>query len=73
MSTTESRPVTDSPWIVIHDEQITSEELVREVEQRVAQRRAELGVVAVVFPTFGYISSYPDVPLEKQVSPHLFY
>ncbi len=73
MSTTESRPMTDSPWIVIHDEQITSEELVREVEQRVAQRRAELGVVAVVFPTFGYISSYPDVPLEKRVSPHLFY
>lgn len=73
MSAMESQHAADSPWIVIHDEQVSSEELVREVEERVAQRRAELGVVEVVFPTFGYVSSYPDVPLEKRVSPHLFY
>lgn len=73
MSAMEPQPSADSPWIVIHDEQITSEELVREVERRVERRRAELGVVSLVFPTFGYVSSYPDVPLEKRVSPHLFY
>jgi len=73
MNAMESQHAADLPWIVIHDEQITSEDLVREIERRVTQRRAELGVVSVVFPTFGYISSYPDVPLEKRVSPHLFY
>lgn len=73
MSTTETTNSADSPWIVIHDEQITSEELVREVERRVEQRRAERGAVSLVFPTFGYVSSYPDVPLERRVSPHLFY
>ncbi|HRN67552.1 MAG TPA: hypothetical protein PK205_01815 [Promineifilum sp.] len=69
----ESQHAADSPWIVIHDEQVSSEELVRQVEERVARRRAELGAVEVVFPAFGYVSSYPDVPLEKRVSPHLFY
>lgn len=73
MSAMESQHAADSPWIVIHDEQVSSEELVHQVEERVARRRAELGVVEVVFPTFGYVSSYPDVPLEKRVSPHLFY
>lgn len=73
MSAMESQHAADSPWIVIHDEQVTSEELVHQVEERVARRRAELGVVEVVFPTFGYVSFYPDVPLEKRVSPHLFY
>ncbi len=73
MSAMESQHAADSPWIVIHDEQVSSEELVRQVEERVARRRAELGAVEVVFPAFGYVSSYPDVPLEKRVSPHLFY
>lgn len=73
MSATESPTPADSPWIVIHDEQLTSEALVREVEDRVARRRAQLGEVSVVFPSFGYVSTYPDVPLEKRVSPHLYY
>lgn len=73
MNATESHQAADSPWIVIHDEQITPEDLVREVARRVEQRRAELGFVSLVSPTFGYASSYPDVPLDKQVSPHLFY
>ena len=73
MSATESQQTAETPWIVIHDEQITSEELVREVERRVEQRRAELGTVSLAFPTFGYLSSFPDVPLEKRISPHLFY
>lgn len=73
MSATESQQTTNLPWIVIHDEQVSSEELVREVERRVERRRADLGTVSLVFPTFGYVSSYPDVPLEKRVSPHLFY
>lgn len=63
----------DAPWIVIHDEQISSEELVREVEERAARRRAESGPISVVFPSFGYVSTYPDVPLEKRVNPHLYY
>ncbi len=73
MSETDTQQSPDSPWIIIHDEQITSEALVREVEERVTRRRAELGAVSVVFPSFGYVSTYPDVPLEKRVSPHLYY
>lgn len=73
MTHTDSPQPADSPWIVIHDEQITSEELVREVEDRVARRRAELGPISVVFPSFGYVSTYPQVPIEKRVSPHLYY
>lgn len=45
----------------------------REVEDRVARRRAELGPISVVFPSFGYVSTYPQVPIEKRVSPHLYY
>ena len=73
MIETEHPPSTDTPWIVIHDEYLSSEELVREVERRVAQRRAQLGAVSLVFPTFGYVTDYPDVPLAKRVSPHLYY
>jgi hypothetical protein len=73
MSETEAQPSTDAPWIVIHDEHLSSEELVREVERRVARRRAQLGDVSLVFPTFGYVSDFPVVPLEKRVSPHLYY
>ncbi len=63
MNETQSPQPADAPWIVIHDEQITSEELVRLVEERVTRRRAALG----------YVSTYPDVPLEKRVNPHLYY
>jgi hypothetical protein len=60
------------PWIVIHDDLITSEELVTEVERRVAQRREELGGVNLVFPTFGHVSTFPE-PAENQANPHLYY
>ncbi|MCL4804072.1 MAG: hypothetical protein KJ046_07230 [Anaerolineae bacterium] len=73
MNETQSPRSADAPWIVIHDEQITSEELVRLVEERVTRRRAALGPISVVFPSFGYVSTYPDVPLEKRVNPHLYY
>lgn len=69
---TQSRPP-DAPWIEIHDEAITSAELVAEVERRVAQRRAELGPVNLVFPTFGHVSTFPEPPPGAQVSPHLYY
>jgi hypothetical protein len=62
-----------APWIEIHDDVVTSEELVAEVEQRVARRRAELGPVNLVFPVFGHVSTFPEPPPAGQVSPHLYY
>lgn len=67
------RPM-DAPWITIHDEAVTSEELVMEVEQRVARRRAELGEVKLVFPTFGHISTFPEpAEADNEANPHLYY
>lgn len=72
MNDSESRLITDGPWLEIHDEEITSEELVREVERRVAQRREGLGSVNLGFPTFGHVSTYPE-PAGSALNPHLFY
>lgn len=64
----------DAPWITIHDEVLTSEELVVEVESRVAQRRAQLGRVNLVFPTFGHISTFPEpTEADNLVGPQLYY
>jgi hypothetical protein len=74
MAELEPQQSADSPWIVIHDEVIPSEELVKEVERRVAQRRQELGGVNLVFPTFGHVSTFPE-PSEADngANPHLYY
>jgi hypothetical protein len=74
MTESESQRLTDAPWITIHDESVTSEELVMEVERRVAQRRRELGGVNLVFPTFGHISTFPEpATADNEASPHLYY
>lgn len=65
-------PTSDGPWIEIHDEVITSEELVEEVERRVARRRLELGPVNLVFPTFGHVSTFPE-PAGNVTNPNLYY
>lgn len=52
-------------WLQIHDKKIDSEALVTEVERRVEERRAELGVSHIVFPTFGHMSAYPEPPLNE--------
>lgn len=63
----------DSPWLVIHDEEITSEILVRELEQRVAERRATLGPVDLIFPTFGHVSTFPEPAAGSRINPQLYY
>ncbi len=64
----------DRLWLQIHDKKIDSEALVTEVERRVEERRAELGVSHIVFPTFGHISTYPEPPLdEAPYNPNLYY
>ncbi|MFO7662490.1 MAG: hypothetical protein R6X18_07835 [Chloroflexota bacterium] len=65
---------TGQPWIVIHDQVWTSEALMAEVEKRAAARRAELGPVNLVFPTFGHISTYPEPPATGgNFNPNLYY
>ncbi len=63
----------DSPWLVIHDEHITSEALAREVARRVAERRAQLGPVDLIFPTFGHVSTIPEPPTGSRINPQLYY
>lgn len=64
----------DQPWIIIHDEVWTSESLTAEVERRVTARRAELGPVNLVFPTFGHISTCPEPPAGgSPYNPSLYY
>lgn len=63
----------EPPWLEIHDEIVSSEELVREIEARVARRRAELGPVKLIFPTFGHISTFPDPGPDDRLNPHLYY
>lgn len=71
---TESEPKQPPrPWIEIHDEQITSEALAHEIEQRVTRRRAQLGSVNLVFPTFGHVSTYPEPPPGTLVDANLYY
>lgn len=72
MNESEQRPTTTGPWLTIHDEEITSEELVREVERRVALRREQLGGVNLVFPTFGHVSTFPE-PAGDALNPQIFY
>ena len=63
----------DSPWLVIHDEEFTSEALVAEVERRVADRRARMGPVDLIFPTFGHVSTFPEPPVGSRINPQLYY
>lgn len=62
----------DSLWLEIHDEVITSAELAEEIERRVTRRRIELGVVNVDFPTFDHVSAYPE-PVDDPPNPYLYY
>jgi hypothetical protein len=39
----------------------------------VALRRAELGPVNLVFPTFGHVSTFPEPPVGGGLNPQLYY
>ncbi len=70
-----SEPQNDSQtvWLEIHDPEISSEQLMAEVEQRVTQRRATLGTVKPVFPTFGFVSECPQPPDGRSYNPNLYH
>lgn len=73
MSEPDRKPNAEPPWLEIHDEIVTSEALVQEIETRVARRRAELGPVKLIFSTFGHISTFPDPAPNDKLNPHLYY
>lgn len=72
MNESELPPQTNGPWLEIHDDVISSDELVKEVERRAAHRRAELGSVSLDFPAFGHVSTYPE-PTGDAGNAYLFY
>lgn len=63
----------DRPWIEIHDDILTSEALAAEVERRVEQRRAQIGPLHLVLPTFGHVSTFPEPPGGMAYDPNLYY
>ena len=60
-------------WLELHDPEISSADLVAEIEMRVQLRREELGQVRLVFPTFGTVSSYPEPPTDRPYNPNLYH
>ena len=60
-------------WLELHDPEISSADLVAEIENRVQQRRAELGQVRLVFPTFGTVSPFPEPPTDRPYNPNLYH
>ncbi len=60
-------------WLEIHDPEISSADLVAEIDRRVARRRDELGEVRLLFPTFGTISQFPEPPSDRPYNPNLYH
>ena len=60
-------------WIEIHDSEISSAELVREVAARAKRRRAEAGPVEIAFPAFGAAVPVPDAGATKDDVTRLHY
>jgi hypothetical protein len=73
MTEQESAARAGQTWIEVHDEQFTSEALAAELERRVAARRAELGSVDLILPTFGRISTFPEPPAGRVYDANLYY
>jgi hypothetical protein len=55
----------NSTWLKISDTEMTSPELVAEVEQRVRQRRQTLGQIDPQFPAFGILPPVPEITLNN--------
>lgn len=60
-------------WLEIHDSEISSDELVDEIERRVQLRREALGRVRLAFPSFGTMSPFPEPPSDRQYNPNLYH
>ena len=74
MEAEDAEKTDEQPWLRIHDEAISSEALVAEVQRRVDQRRDELGTTRVLLPKFGHMSAYPEPPVESGVyNPDLYH
>lgn len=59
-------------WISIHDSEWTAERLTAVLSQRAAQTAAEHGPIALLFPTFGYRSDFPE-PEGRPLNPGLYH
>jgi len=60
-------------WIEIHDPEISSANLVREVAARARRRRAEQGPVEIDFPPFGAAAPVPDAETTRDDVTRLHY
>jgi hypothetical protein len=60
-------------WLEITDSEVTSAELVAEIERRVDKRRLELGKVRLQVPSFAPLSTYPEPPYDRDFNQALYY
>ena len=60
----------NNTWLKIADTEMTSAELVAEVERRVQQRQQTLGQIRPQFPTFGILSPIPEIKLNNPALEH---
>jgi len=60
----------NSTWLKITDTEMTSAELVAEVERRVWQRRQTLGQINPQFPAFGILPPIPEIELNNPALEH---
>jgi len=55
----------NNTWLKIADTEMTSAELVAEVERRVQQRQQKLGQIHPQFPAFGILPPIPEIKLNN--------
>ncbi len=60
----------NNSWLRINDTEMTSAELVAEVERRVKHRQQMLGRIQPQFPTFGILSPVPKINLNNPTLEH---
>jgi hypothetical protein len=61
------------PWLELYDTEVTADQLISIIEERVQQHQAEQGEVKHILPTFGFIAAMPQSPMENDYSALLYY
>ena len=60
------------PWLELNDPETNTQDLMAEIETRVAQREAQYGRFQPHYPTFGHVTPMPTPP-DQQFAPNLYH
>jgi hypothetical protein len=70
MTNTPAEPQTNDDWLILHDPHVSDAQILATLRERVASRRAALGVDNRRFPQFG-MTPLPDEPIDA-ADPELY-